>query len=80
VFDRSGALILDYKRDLFDSRAILGCYAVSTVGTSSVLLSIYPGYELVEVDVVRKTQRVWETPAALHGAAAISARSSRLLP
>jgi hypothetical protein len=38
-----------------------------------VLLLIYPDFPLAEVDLSRRTQRVWSTPEAVHGARPISA-------
>lgn len=73
VFDRSGALQMHYRNDIAGACNIVDCYAVGDAGGDSVLLLIYPEFPLAEVDLSRRTQRVWPTPASVHGASAISA-------
>jgi hypothetical protein len=73
VFDRSGALQIHYGRDIAGACDIVDCYAVGHAGGDSVLLLIYPDFPLAEVDLRRRTQRVWSTPESVHGASAISA-------
>jgi len=52
---------------------IVDCYAVAAVGKASVLLSIYPDFPLAEVDLAGRSQHVWQTPEAVHGAGGVSA-------
>lgn len=73
VFDRHGELQLHYGRDIAGACDIVDCYAVGQAGGNSVLLLIYPCFPVAEVDLGRRTQRVWPAPRAVHGAAAISA-------
>ena len=42
-------------------------------GGDRVLLLVYPDFPLAEVDLVARTQDVWPTPEAVHGASAVSA-------
>lgn len=73
VFDRSGSLQMHYSRDIAGACDIVDCYAVGNAGGDSVLLLIDPDFPLAEVDLSRRTQRVWSTPEAVQGARAISA-------
>src|SRR5688572_10351947 len=73
AFDPTGELLLDYERDVPGALTIVDCYAVASVGRDSVLLLIYPDFPLAEVDLAARRQRVWDTPEAVHGAAAVSA-------
>lgn len=73
LFDRAGSLQMHYSRDIAGACDIVDCYAVGTAGGDSVLLLIYPEFPLAEVDLNRRTQRVWSTPESVHGARAISA-------
>jgi hypothetical protein len=72
AFDRAGNLELDYA-DLSGAVDIVDCYAVGAVGGHSVLLLIYPDFPLAEVDLEARSQRIWETPRAVHGAGAVAA-------
>jgi len=73
AFDRTGKLLLDYRRDVAGALDIVDCYAVGPVGKESVLLLIYPDFQLAEVDLAGRSQHVWQTPETVHGAAAVSA-------
>ena len=73
VFDRMGKLLLDYRRDVAGALDIVDCYAVGPVGATSVLLNIYPDFPLAEVDLVSRSQQVWQVPEVVHGASAVSA-------
>jgi hypothetical protein len=74
VFDRTGELKLDYRRHVPNACEIVDCHAVGPAGRHSVLLLTYPDFPLAEVDLAQASQRVWETPAAVHGAGALSAQ------
>jgi hypothetical protein len=73
AFDRAGCLQLDYGRDVPGALDIVDCYAIGPVGSHSALLLIYPEFPLAEVDLETRSQRVWDTPDAVHGAGAVSA-------
>lgn len=77
VFDRAGNLELDYQ-DLSGAVDIVDCYAIGAVGGHSVLLFIYPNFPLVEVDLEARSQRVWQTPNAVHGAGAVAAEGQTI--
>jgi hypothetical protein len=73
AFDRTGQLQLHYGRDIAGACDIVDCYAVGPSGSDRVLLLIYPDFPVAEVDLTARTQEVWSTPDAIHGAAAVSA-------
>jgi hypothetical protein len=73
AFDRAGQLQLHYARDIAGACDIVDCYAMGPSGGDRALILIYPDFPLAEVDLATRTQQVWPTPKAVHGAAAVSA-------
>jgi len=74
IFDASGNFVFGY-RESFKEKAvdISDCYAACWAEENRLLFLPYTEFPLVSLDLERKTQKVWETPALVAGSGAITA-------
>lgn len=77
IFDREGEYLYGY-RDSFGTVDVFDCYAASLVGDNKIIFFPYTEFPLVMLDLNTCTEQVWETPAEVAGADAISKSGDRV--
>ena len=71
LFSLDGSFLAGYNSGLSNGVFISDCYCACWRGSTEVCFSPYTDFPLVSLDIVNRTQQVWELPAVLRGARAL---------